>query len=177
EILNPDETEVDPEGAIPHGLSRSWKTAEGETIPNEALMKARGWGELGSMVYGEFLVWLENWLNLPDDISAADSIPITQLVGLVQDDNSLPEDFDATVNGWLKTLTRYHFPVHACGYNWLQSNADSADALAQRVDAIIDGYRRAGMCCDRVILLTHSMGGLVARYYSEVDGGNASMLG
>ncbi|WP_205599698.1 hypothetical protein, partial [Arhodomonas sp. KWT] len=26
EILNPDETEVDPEGAIPHGLSRSWKT-------------------------------------------------------------------------------------------------------------------------------------------------------
>ncbi|WP_018717233.1 esterase/lipase family protein [Arhodomonas aquaeolei] len=177
EILNPDETEVDPEGAIPHGLNRSWKTAEGETIPNEALMKARGWGELGSMVYGEFLVWLENWLNLPDDISAADSIPITQLVGLVRDDVSLPEDFDATVNGWLKTLTRYHFPVHACGYNWLQSNADSADALAQRVDAIIDGYRRAGMGCDRVILLTHSMGGLVARYYSEVDGGNASMLG
>ncbi|MCK0745600.1 esterase/lipase family protein, partial [Chromohalobacter nigrandesensis] len=70
------------------------------------------------------------------------------------------------------TLGRFNFPVHACGYNWLQSNTDSAATLAKRVDEIIAGYRRARMTCDQAILVTHSMGGLVARYCSEVSRGN-----
>ncbi|MCK0746816.1 esterase/lipase family protein, partial [Chromohalobacter nigrandesensis] len=75
------------------------------------------------------------------------------------------------------TLGRFNFPVHACGYNWLQSNTESAATLAKRVDEIIAGYRKARMTCNQAILVTHSMGGLVARYYSEVVGGRDDLLG
>jgi hypothetical protein len=66
------------------------------------------------------------------------------------------------------------------GYNWLQSNVDSAKALAKRIDNIITGYKASGRKCEKVILVTHSMGGLVARYYSELldgDYGQKNILG
>jgi triacylglycerol esterase/lipase EstA (alpha/beta hydrolase family) len=75
---------------------------------------------------------------------------------------------------------QYLFPVHAVGYNWLQSNVDSAQALAGRIDKIIGDYKASGRKCEKVILVTHSMGGLVARYYSELldgDFGQKNILG
>jgi hypothetical protein len=46
---------------------------------------------------------------------------------------------------------QYLFPVHAVGYNWLQSNVDSAKALAERIDKIINDYKASGRKCEKVI--------------------------
>jgi hypothetical protein len=55
------------------------------------------------------------------------------------------------------------FPVYAFGYNWLQSNGDSAKIIAKRINKVIDDLNAAGYECKQVIVVTHSMGGLVAR--------------
>ncbi|HEY1212079.1 MAG TPA: hypothetical protein VGE93_00470, partial [Bryobacteraceae bacterium] len=73
---------------------------------------------------------------------------------------------------------RYQFPVHAVGYNWLQSNAASAERLAAKIDEFTKYYReKYRYRCEKVILVTHSMGGLVARYYSEPMGNRDKVLG
>lgn len=55
------------------------------------------------------------------------------------------------------------FPVHAMGYNWLQSNEDSGIRVAKRITALMERYKAQGFQCEKVIIITHSMGGLVAR--------------
>jgi pimeloyl-ACP methyl ester carboxylesterase len=51
-------------------------------------------------------------------------------------------------------------PVYAYGYDWRKSNAVSAQGLVRRVDAILAQWPGAR----KVLIVTHSMGGLVARY-------------
>jgi pimeloyl-ACP methyl ester carboxylesterase len=55
------------------------------------------------------------------------------------------------------------FPVHAMGYNWLESNRNSGVSVARRITELIEKYQSQGYQCEKVILVTHSMGGLVAR--------------
>ncbi|MCD9230582.1 esterase/lipase family protein [Ralstonia pseudosolanacearum] len=55
------------------------------------------------------------------------------------------------------------FPVHAVGYNWLQSNWKAGEYVAQRIEKIMADYRQWGFQCEKVIVVTHSMGGLVGR--------------
>ena len=55
------------------------------------------------------------------------------------------------------------FPVHAMGYNWLRGNGESGITMAKRITALIERYKEQGFACEKVILVTHSMGGLVAR--------------
>lgn len=55
------------------------------------------------------------------------------------------------------------FPVHAMGYNWLQSNRESGKDIARRIKRLIERYEEQGFQCEKVIVMTHSMGGLVAR--------------
>lgn len=177
EILDPEQTEVDPGGEIEDGLSRIWRTRDGKIIENETLMRARGWGEVARMSYGEFLVWLERNLNDPSIIQRWNVRD--RMKQQLQQDGQLPEgDIDALAEQCGVALQRFHYPVHACGYNWLRSNKDSAESdLGRRVDEIMMGYQSAGHRCDRVILVTHSMGGLVARYYSEVRSGSSKIAG
>ncbi|MGM0952148.1 MAG: esterase/lipase family protein [Pseudomonadota bacterium] len=176
-ILNPSHTEIDPEGEVPEGITRRYVDfATRERIPGDYLAKARGWGEVGKMSYGDFLVWLENQLNIDDDADF-DTLQ-TDLTDYYKIVRQLPEaEAEARVRANVHTLGRFNFPVHACGYNWLQSNKDSAATLARRVKDIIAGYQAARMACHSAILVTHSMGGLVARCYSEVDGGKGDLLG
>lgn len=61
----------------------------------------------------------------------------------------------------------YRMPVHACGYNWLDSNKVAASRLAERIDELMRQY---GRNCQQVILVTHSMGGLVARRCAQLPG-------
>jgi hypothetical protein len=49
------------------------------------------------------------------------------------------------------------------GYNWLQSNRDSGIRVAERIAALIERYKSQGFQCEKIIVVTHSMGGLVAR--------------
>ena len=60
----------------------------------------------------------------------------------------------------------YHYPVFAVGYNWLQSNKQSAEDVYKRITEQIIPHvsKNLGWACDgKVILVTHSMGGLVGR--------------
>jgi pimeloyl-ACP methyl ester carboxylesterase len=57
------------------------------------------------------------------------------------------------------------FPIYAFGYNWTDSNVLAGEKLNRRIDDIIEECRkRVGADrCNKVILMTHSMGGIVAR--------------
>ena len=162
QLLDPGKTQVHGGGRIASG-----------TAQTEAELRRRGWGEVAYLSYGEWLVWLENALN--------DVHP-----GTDYGRKGLRASLCEIVTPGLEKLERdevalsyrYQFPVHAVGYNWLQSNAVSAVRLATRIDEITAWYRKQfNYRCDRVILVTHSMGGLVARYYSEVMGQRDRVLG
>jgi hypothetical protein len=58
------------------------------------------------------------------------------------------------------------------GYNWLESNGKSGEKIASRITALIGRYQQLGYQCEKVIVVTHSMGGLVARALIHPDMGN-----
>ena len=152
--------------------------------------------DLGS--YGRVLSSLEAQLNrmyrqgkLEDSWQAL----IKQVNGLFNDhsqNNAAQERRDLSARpqnhakGWsplteadLKAASRYWFPVHAFGYNWLQGADDTGKALAQRIRDVIGNYAGQGYACSKVILVTHSVGGLVARAacHPKVGGAEKSVLG
>lgn len=152
--------EVDRNGTVPDDL----------TIPAEELRR-RGWGEVGALSYGEWLRWLEAALNDFHDPHAGeratlmkDSLHALLGEGLLSDDE-------------VNLSYRYRMPVYACGYNWLASNVDSAQRLGRRIDEVIARYRSERKKCEKVILVTHSMGGLVARHCSQVLGYQDKIFG
>ncbi len=59
--------------------------------------------------------------------------------------------------------SNFRMPVYACGYNWLASNEKSAERLQTKINKIIAENNVHGRKCEQVIIVTHSMGGLVAR--------------
>ena len=88
-----------------------------------------------------------------------------------------PKDFGASSgepinDDEMKKISRCWYPVHAMGYNFVQSNAISAKIIAERIRGLIKGYQKCGFKCDEVIIVTHSMGGLVARALIHPDYGN-----
>ncbi|AMX08874.1 hypothetical protein A0R60_4671 [Enterobacter asburiae] len=135
------------------------------------------------MSYGTFLPWLQEALNdnqtmLKNKTSKNGSQTLRERL---MDKQLGAEIGESNLTSDEVALSyQYLFPVHAVGYNWLQSNVDSAQALAGRIDKIINDYKASGRKCEKVILVTHSMGGLVARYYSELlegDYGKKNILG
>ena len=64
-------------------------------------------------------------------------------------------------------------PVYAFGYDWRQRNENSAGGLARRVDDVL----RREQGATQVILVTHSMGGLVARHACKMGGLADRVLG
>lgn len=160
ETLQPHLMKVDNEGLIPPGTEQD----------NEEL-KRRGWGEVGKFSYGDFLVWLENTLNDYDQPHGGvrDSL-IGSVLQAEKGEAALTKDE-------VGLSYRYRFPVYACGYNWLDSNTNSSKRLQQRIDEIVQRYRKARKKCEKVIVVTHSMGGLVARHCSQVLGVEDKILG
>lgn len=160
--LDPSITEVDDSGKVDE---------KDETF----LLKTRqqrGWGSVAYTSYAPFLSWLQDELN---DFEAAAQGERGKLLTSKQSMDvgniSLKqEEIDLTY--------RYLYPVFAVGYNWLQSNADSAIDLATKIDKeIIQFYQEKGRKCEKVILITHSMGGLVARHYTQNLDGEKKVLG
>ena len=60
----------------------------------------------------------------------------------------------------IEHLKKFHFPVYAMGYNWLQSSENGAAIAAQKLDKIKQEY---GARFHKFIIVTHSMGGLLTR--------------
>jgi pimeloyl-ACP methyl ester carboxylesterase len=158
--LAPPAMEVDDGGAITAG-----------TLQMDEDLRRRGWGEVGAISYGEFLVWLENALSDFNDPHQGERVALMSrsLDALVGEELLRREEVSLSY--------RYRFPMHACGYNWLDSNAKSAERLAQRIDSVIARYRSEKKRCEKVIIVTHSMGGLVARHCSEALGYRDKIFG
>ena len=151
----------DPHGSTPRKLK-------------EHKARERGWGEvffgsyrrllemceqrLNAAFYrGKLDPWWGQILNVPPEKWQAHKQPA--LTALTE------KELRAVVNGcW--------FPVHAMGYNWLQSNHSSGVRVAERITALMKRYSDQGFQCEKVIIVTHSMGGLVARAVIHPKMGN-----
>lgn len=157
-ILDGDTLEVDPNGEIieiPEQLT-------------EEICRSRGWGEIHADSYGSLLATLQKNLNSAFEVSEGKVEMHPYWVGVNKHDRA---DWGTTLDGIgaviteeeLKKFSNYHYPVYAFGYNWLQSNEMSAVRLNERVESIITSWANAKYFCSKVILVTHSMGGLVGR--------------
>ena len=71
----------------------------------------------------------------------------------------------------------YELPVHAFGYNWTASNGLAGEQLAAYIDQVTKKYTDSGRKCNKVLLVTHSMGGLVARSACLLHGAKGKVLG
>lgn len=65
------------------------------------------------------------------------------------------------------TLTRIG-NYHRFGYDWRRSNRESAENLRAFIDEKLRQWRAQAGSDAQVIVITHSMGGLVTRYWAEV---------
>lgn len=122
-------------------------------IPSDPWRDRRGWGGVSWDVYGGVLEELQNY-NWNKPVRSEDKNKKKELVGKC-----------------------FEFPVHAFGYNWTDSNFNSGRKLAAKIDGIIKGYKETGRLCKYVILVTHSMGGLVARSACVLHGAQSQVLG
>lgn len=141
--------------------------------------RERGWGEVYYSSYSNLLELCEMQLNAVYPYGRLSSWWRTQIVGVP------PAQWQAAATPALQPLdeaTLQHavkgcwFPVHAMGYNWLQSNEESAVLTAARLEKLIQKYQQQGFECQKVILITHSMGGLMARAMVHPGMGNIEHL-
>jgi hypothetical protein len=154
----------------------------------------RGWSEvLFDGAYGEVLQTAEYFLNnirMPKQLSPCwQKNPTNPTNGKPMERSGWrygniselllgdPKNFGATSGAALheddiKKVSKCWYPVHAMGYNFLQSNGSSAIKIAKRIRGLVKGYQKRGFKCDEVIIVTHSMGGIVARALIHPDYGN-----
>jgi pimeloyl-ACP methyl ester carboxylesterase len=132
----------------------------------------RGWSEvLFDGAYGEMLKTAERYLNNMMKDGHLDPY------GQWKSTNN-GSGFFGSVSGLevtsdeLRKIAKCWYPVHAMGYNFLRSNGNSAKVIADRIRALAIGYKKRGFKCDEVIVVTHSMGGLVARALIHPKYGN-----
>ncbi|WP_293935243.1 triacylglycerol lipase, partial [Iodobacter sp.] len=193
--FNPNDTEVDPDGAcsIP---SNFYMLTESEA-------KKRGWGALHADSYHGTLQQLEIILNeqySKPGRSEDDGNHMLAEIGMLMHLGSSAET--DTKNGkpnyskaaakackaWGQTpeplnkaeidkLDHYYYPVWAHGYNWLQSCEESAKSLLSKIDEVLAYYEKSPYfhCDGKVILVSHSLGGFVTRRAAQMS--DANILG
>lgn len=133
-----------------------------EPLSKEELKK-RGWGGIMRSAYHPIMISIQNEMN---------TVMLDQVLqGWWKDHSDLqPADWGDWNNNpplsaiensaELKHAADITYEVWAGGYNWLQSNKDSAKDIMNLIDnKILPNYPTA----ENVIIVTHSMGGLVAR--------------
>lgn len=90
-------------------------------------------------------------------------------VGLLKTQSLIPgfvavDGYDRLVD---RLYTRYgRAVIHEFAYDWRQSNEFSACRLKEFVDTTLNVYRNSHPAA-KVVLIGHSMGGLIARYFAE----------
>ena len=142
----------------------------------EQKARERGWGEVYFKSYRDLLEMCELRLNTAFGFCGGAMDPWWKhIVGVP------PKTWQANPQQALAPLAEEQlrqavkgclFPVHAMGYNWLQSNAISAKLIAKRITALMEKYQSQGYQCEKVIIATHSMGGLVGRALIHPEMGN-----
>ena len=143
--------------------------------------RERGWGEVLFGSYSDLLMMCERRLNAPFRQGSLNSLWMN-VVGVA------PSMWEALAQPVLQpldeatlraTVNGVFFPVHAMGYNWLRGNKESGVVVAERITELMNKYESQGFQCQKVILVTHSMGGLVARavIHPEIGKLNDQVLG
>lgn len=189
--LHPSRVVVDSGGATPKKRIGS--------ITDLSDYTARGWGEVAEASYHAFLLWLEQTLNgegqnpyFWTDFSFSELKPSTPTSrhtsstlppGISMRMQDPPLGFEKgrylqpILSNDLLKRSGFRMPVYACGYNWLDSNEAAAGHLRDRIQSIIEENNRHGFSCKQVILVTHSMGGLVARRCAMLEEMSAAIAG
>jgi len=137
-----------------------------QTFLSKSEMRARGWGEIHAGSYGRLLIELESHLNTTFQMETPTKRRLSSHWKRVIDcDRSKwgVRSLDPPTEAELEHYAAYQYPVYAVGYNWLESCSKSATRLQQRIEEIIEFWVQRKHECKQVILITHSMGGLVAR--------------
>ncbi|GLQ48552.1 esterase/lipase family protein [Dyella flava] len=189
--FDPDQAVVDPRGPIK--LGNSGLTEE------EA--RRRGWGALHRWSYQPTLAWLEYTLNHPmlaglphGEWVQGDAEGVHAALKAVLGTD--PADYGGYGQGRqidanseaFKSLVRYRYRVYAIGYNWLKSNdisgkqvLDGFDYTDQKTKKVTRVMGIREICrennVEKAIIITHSMGGLVARMASQFHGGADAIYG
>ncbi|WP_272692930.1 lipase family alpha/beta hydrolase, partial [Providencia sp. PROV164] len=182
ELLDPKTTTVDNDGVI-NSKVYSLITDDGQGDCGTLLQprKERGWGEILNFSYGNTLsvlqgALLDDWQKAArrraDGKAGISDNPKEN--GIVRQLCNIPLGTEDKNEDYLTEKEADHFlnflyPLHVFGYNWLEDNAISAAKLAEYIDKTLRYYQRQdghghGLAIEKVILVTHSMGGLVARY-------------
>lgn len=189
-LLHPDRTKVYTAGAVPKSGSAS--------APTQQELLDRGWGEVSEASYHKFLLWLDkkmngdrnpaNWEDFSNPAVAGASTVTEKMTnklppGLVMKTEGLPNfaeagyKVDPIVSDELLKRSKFNFPLYAFGYNWLNSNDEAAKLLKERIETIVVANNIGSVKCTQVFLVTHSMGGLVARACSQLPDVSNRILG
>ena len=161
-ILDQNTLEVDPGGSIPRAMASPYFAWD------ENVARERGWGEIHASSYGPLLTTLQQNLNTTyrsvwGNPMLEDSWSQLNIYDRAKWGISKEGIGAALTDDELKKFAQFHYPVYAFGYNWLKSNEISAEALKTRIESIIAYWKGKQRDCNSVLLITHSMGGLVAR--------------
>lgn len=178
-LLNSETTDVDDDGFLSPGMN-------GVLLPSFTISgrRFRGWNTVHHLSYGSFLDFLDITLN-PRSLQSSRSFANEMIENRV---NSIVDELIKFKGEFRKRMERNglvacnldrslvekiksnHLPVYAFGYNWLKSNSVSGNMLYDKIKLIIKFYNEIKnnrgnnlFKCKNVILVTHSMGGLVSR--------------
>lgn len=177
--LDPLNTRVDTSGDIV--VDRRLKLTE-------KTLRERYWGTVHWDSYGGILTYLQMVLNNVDlnekpvyatglgggyaavqQMKQQESVyEWKSLLNQTESSNWSPQESFVPVNQQeIEHLKKFHFPVYAMGYNWLQSSENGAAIAAQKLDKIKQEY---GARFHKFIIVTHSMGGLLTRRLVQLRG-------
>lgn len=136
-------------------------------VLTEQDVRTRGWGEVHAESYGTLLYMLQSRLNQTfgfDDRRKQRFVNSHWKEVMDCDPRRWGvREFQPLSEAHLESHARNYYPVYAVGYNWLEDCDISSRHLEKRIVEIIDSWRGLKRECNKVILVTHSMGGLVAR--------------
>lgn len=185
--LKTEEAEVDPSGPI--------DTAG--TPFNKKTLTARGWGTLLRSSYHPFMGRLQVALNDLCTYDF-DKCEAGLQDWAKEDGKEAPAEWgaesgDPVTKDEILHAVNYQFDVWAAGYVWLQSNRDSGEAVKNYIEKVVLPYYNEGKevrvdapdgegkdkcsikrpkpmrpLAEKVIVVTHSMGGLVSRALTEI---------
>jgi pimeloyl-ACP methyl ester carboxylesterase len=144
--------------------------------------RERGWGEVYFSSYQDILTTCEQRLNAAFSGGVMDIFLKRFVLGVAPskwEAHSIPPLEKLDEKTMREAVKGCWFPVHAMGYNWLRGNGESGKTTAKRIRDLMKRYQEQGFQCEKVILVTHSMGGLVARAVIHPDMGklNDQVLG
>lgn len=173
-ILDANMLEVDPRGDLDyHGA-----------MLDESVMRERGWGEVYAASYNGLLIDLQRRLDKTywrAPSGKTEVRPYWKRVMQAEPERWGVRHIDKVTEAELHKFAAYQYPVYAFGYNWLDSCEQSAQRLRKRIDEIKKFWAERKHECRNVILVTHSMGGLVARACARLsesgDGGQSDIAG